>query len=222
MKNIFIFCSAALLFACNNGKNENAATVDTTKKIASADQTASAMPATTTTAVTKPLKIIVEGKEIDLGGSILVRKDQDKLKPGNDYIVLLTAPGGENKSTMVLSFLLTLKPGVYPVTGMSFRRGESPTNEMYGAMLGGKPKLTNYKVNITECKDLGTNNMGGHKWSISGTFDELTIPAAEIMLMDTKRNHPKEIKISQGSFSNLNFDDNWDEMMNAAADKMKK
>lgn len=43
-----------------------------------------------------------------------------------------------------------------------------------------------------------------------------------IMLIDKTKNHPKEIKIEKGSFSNLTFDDNWEEMMNKAMDQMKK
>ena len=93
---------------------------------------------------------------------------------------------------------------------------------MFGGLLGGKPKLTDTKVNITECKDLGSNNMGGHKWSISGEFGELVIPAMSIMLMDKTKNHPKEIKVEKGSFSNLTFDDNWEDMMKKASEMMQK
>ena len=93
---------------------------------------------------------------------------------------------------------------------------------MYGGLLGGKPKLTENKVTLTECKDLGSNNMGGHKWSISGTCEEVVIPANTIMLMNKSKNHPKEVKIQKISFTNLSFDDNWQEMMEKAMNKMKK
>ena len=44
--------------------------------------------------------------------------------------------------------------------------------------------------------------------------------AMEMMLMDKTKNHPKEIKIDKGSFSNLSFDDNWDDMMQQGMKKM--
>ena len=43
-----------------------------------------------------------------------------------------------------------------------------------------------------------------------------------IMLMDKTKNHPKEIKIEKGSFYNLTFDDNWDDMMNQMKDKFNQ
>jgi hypothetical protein len=134
---------------------------------------------------------------------------------------LLTATGSEDVQSLSLNFLLDLKPGSYPVVGMGLHRKPNGVAEMYGGIMGGEEKLTDYKVHITECKDLGSNNMGGHKWSISGTFDDLTIPAMGIMLMDKMKNHPKEIKLEKGSFFNLTFDDNWEELMNKAMDKMK-
>jgi hypothetical protein len=216
---VYLFAAALSVSACNNSKTDNAAAANTDVKPAATDQTPVTTPATTTS---MPTKIFVEGKEMDMGGSLLVQKDKDKLQPGDDYMVMLTAPGSTSDEGFVLNFLLALKTGSYPVVGMNFRRGKSPDNQMYGGLLGGKPKLTDYKVNITECKDLGSNNMGGHRWSISGEFGELVIPANQMMLMDPKKNHPKEIKIEKGSFSNLSFDDNWEELMNKAVEKMKK
>ncbi len=222
MKNkLFLSVTASvLLFACNNSKNENSTTGNERVKSAATDQTATNKPESMAT-VSTPTKIVVEGKEINLGGSLLVQKDKYKLRPGNDYMVLLTAPSSAGHEIFVLNFLMALKTGTYPIVGMSYNRGQSPHNEMYGGILGGEPKLTNYKVNITECKDLGSNNMGGHRWSISGEFSELTIAAMGIMLMDKTKNHPKEIKIEKGSFSNLTFDDNWEEMLKGATAKMK-
>lgn len=213
--------ASLLLFACNNSKTENGATSTNTTTPVATDQTATTTPVTPVATAT-PTKIVVEGKEIGLGGSLLVQKDKQHLQPGDDYMVLLTATSPEGHETFVLNFLMALKTGSYPVVGMSYHRGVSPNNQMFGGILGGQPKLTNFKVNIIECKDLGSNNMGGHKWSISGDFGELTIAAMSIMLMDKTKNHPKEIKIEKGSFSNLTFDDNWEEMIKKAVETMKK
>lgn len=216
----FILPLVILVSSCNNSNNESSTTKNDNKIT---EQPANnSTPTEKNAAPANGTTISVEGKEIKLGGSLLVQKDKNKLQPGTDYLVMLTAPGGSGKESMVLNFLLALKTGTYPVVGMSFLRGESPKNEMYGGLLGGQPKLTAYKVNITECKDLGSNNMGGHKWSISGDFGELTIPAMGIMLMDKTRNHPKEIKIEKGSFSNLTFDDNWEDLMKKAGEMMQK
>ena len=208
----FILPLVILVSSCNNSNNEGGSAKNDDKN--TEQVTTATTPTETTAAPASGTVISVEGKEIKMGGSLLVQKDKDKLQPGADYLVMLTAPGGSDKESMTLNFLLALKTGTYPVVGMSFRRGETPKNEMYGGLLGGKPKLTDFKMKITECKDLGSNNMGGHRWSISGNFEGLVIPAMGIMLMDKTKNHPKEIKIDGGSFTNLSFDDNWDEMMN--------
>lgn len=117
---------------------------------------------------------------------------------------------------------MALKAGSYPVVGISLtRKVANEKGEVYGGILGGKPKLTNYNVTISECKDLGSNGVGGHKWSISGSFEELVIPAMGIMLLDKEKNHPKEVKIEKGSFSNLTFDDNWEKMFEKGMEQMK-
>ncbi len=203
---------ALLVLSCNNSNNDNGTAKKENKM--PGQVTNSVTPPETNAAPASGTTVTVEGREIKLGGSLLVQKDKDKLQPGADYLVMLTAPGGAGKESMVLNFLLALKTGTYPVVGMSFRRGESPKNEMYGDLLGGKPKLTDFKVNITECMDLGGDDMGGHRWSISGNFEGLVIPAMGLMLMDKTKSHPKEIKIEKGSFSNLTFEDNWEELMN--------
>ena len=223
IKLTVLLAAGILIFGCNNSKTDNTSTSSDSLKHVTTGQPAAntntPIPASPTAASTK---IFVEGKESDLGGSLLVQKDKDHLQPGDDYLVMLTAPNPAGHETLILNFLLALKPGTYPIAGMSYHRGESPHNEMYGALLGGQPKLSGYKVNITECKDLGSNNMGGHKWSISGDFADITIPALELMLMDKAKNHPKEIRIDKGSFSNLTFDDNWEEMMKKAGEMMQK
>ena len=155
---------------------------------------------------------MVDGKDISGQGSLLVRKDEKKISPGNDYKVIMTLnnPNGE---TLVLNWLMALKPGVYPVVGMSYGRGKGDSAQQFGGILGGETRITDYKVNLTDVKDLGSNNMDGHRWSVSGNFENVTIPAMKIMLYDKSRKHPEEIKIENIRFTNLRFDDNFDEMM---------
>ena len=74
----------------------------------------------------------------------------------------------------------------------------------------------------TECRDLDATSLEGHKWSISGDFGELVIPANGLMLMDKAKTHPKEIKIEKGDFSNLTFNDNWEKMMKKAGEMRQK
>ncbi|MER3499384.1 MAG: hypothetical protein C4308_12500 [Chitinophagaceae bacterium] len=62
--------------------------------------------------------------------------------------------------------------------------------------------------------------MGGHKWSISGYFDDLVIPSMPIMLVN--KEHPKEVKVEKGSFANIVFDDNAEEILNKAFEQLKK
>lgn len=219
MKKLFIAISAFAFIACNDsGNSSNKPVTDTGAKepvAPSATQPGNYTPSTN-------VSFTVDGKEIKCSGSILVSKDKDKLKPGNDYFVMLTASGGENKEGITLNFLMDTKAGTYPVVGSSFHRGTAPNDQMFGGLLGGKPKITSDNVTITECTDMGSNNMGGHKWKIAGTFESLTIPAMGIMLMDKTKNHPKEIKLEKGSFSNLTFDDNWEQMMEEGMKKMKE
>jgi hypothetical protein len=221
MKNTgLIILIAAALFACNNSKKDKSSAENTQPPSTNTTNTTTSTPATNSP--DRGAKITIDGKEIDLSGSLLVKNDERKLQPGAGYICMLTATGGPDNESLTLNFLLALKPGIYPVTGMSVQRGPNGNGELYGGIMGGEVKLTSYKVNITECKDLGSNNLGGHKWSITGYFDELVIPAMGAMLMDKTKNHPKEIKIEKGSFSNLTFDDNWTEMMKKAGEMMKK
>lgn len=218
MKKLFPIILLVALLACNNSKKEgNPSTTGTTKT----EESINAATSNTSAPVYKT-KYILDGKEINAGGSLLVSKDKDKLQPGADYLCMLTASGGANNEGLVLNFLLALKTGTYPIVGTSLTRGPGDKGEVYGGILGGKPKLTNYKVTITECKDLGSNNFGGHKWSISGSFEGFIIPAMGIMLMDKTKNHPTEVKIDGGSFTDLTFDDNWEEVMKKAMDKMKE
>jgi hypothetical protein len=220
MKKFFVIALLSFLFACNNSNKNTPGDIEKTPP-ATNDNTTHKGSDNASIPVGSNVKFSVDGKEYDSRASALVTKDKDHLKPGNDYFVILTAPSNEG-GTLSLNFLLALTPGVYPVVGMGFQRGTADKGELYGGIMGGKPTLTDYKVNVTDVKDMGNNGMGGHRWSISGTFDDVTIPAMKIMLYDKTKNHPAEIKIEKGSFSNLMFEDNFEELMNKATDKMKK
>ncbi len=221
MKKLIILPLTIFLFACNNEKKPAPAVSD---KIENGEP--SAPPAennNTEYTPTTNLTYSVEGTEIKHTASVLVSKDKDKLKADAPYLCILTSNGAKNNNEYItVNFLLDTKPGTYPVVGNSLNRGKDDHTEMYGGILGGKPKITNYTVTLTECKDLGSNNMGGHKWSISGYWDEMTIQAMGMMLMDKSKNHPKEIKLGKGTFTNLTFDDNWDEMLEEGMKKMKQ
>lgn len=221
MKHLFYTIAVCALFACNNSTKK--AEVETEK---TTNETTAPVTATTEPQAPSPgspsVTYIADGTEITNYASILVSKDKDKLQPGTPYLCMLTSNAARNNNEYLsVNFLLDTKPGTYPVTGYSFQRGTGDNGEMYGSLLGGKPKLTDYKVVITECKDLGANGSGGHKWSISGYWDEIIIKATPLMLMDKEKNHPAEVKLGKGTFSNLTFDDNWDEMMEKVMEKMK-
>jgi hypothetical protein len=218
-KAFFWLVTVCSLFACNNAKTENNGNTATTPTSNSSGSQQSGMPAA---APATRVKLTIEGQEYNHGGSLIVQKDKDKLQPGNDYLVMLTAPANSSKGSFSLNFLMALHTGSYPVVGMGYTRGENTDAQMFGGILGGQPKLTGYHVTITECNDLGSNNMGGHRWSISGNFTELVIPAMGIMLMDKTKNHPKEIKIDKGSFTKLSFDDNWEDLIKKASEQLKK
>ena len=123
---------------------------------------------------------------------------------------------------MILRCVFDTKPGSYPLTGMSFGRGKNDNAQQFGGLLGGQEKLYDAMVNLTECKDMGDNGAGGHKWKISGTVENLTIPALGLMLLDKEKNHPKEIKIDKISFTDISFDDNAEEMLKKAMDQLKE
>ena len=214
MKKLFILPLVVFIFSCNNKKSEPVVM----DKIKNGEP--AAPPAENNNTEYTPasnLTYSVEGTEIKNAASLLVSKDKDKLKADAPFLCMLTSNGAKNNNEYItVNFLLDTKPGTYPVVGASLNRGKDDNSEMYGSILGGKPKITNYNVTLTECKDLGSNNLGGHKWSISGSWEEMTIPAMGIMLMDKSKNHPKEIKLGKGVFTNLTFDDNWDEMLEKA------
>jgi hypothetical protein len=214
MKQLFIVFILATFFACNNSKKEPGQASE--NKTGSETTTNTPRPTTDYSPKTN-ITYSVDGVEIQNYSSILVSKDKDNLQPGAPLLCMLNSNSAKNNNEyLTLNFLLDTKPGTYPVVGTSFQRGKSPNNEMYGGLLGGKPKLTEYKVTITEC------NLGGHKWSISGTCEEIVIKAMNIMLIDKTKNHSEQVTVNKISFSNLTFDDNWEEMMQKAMDQMKK
>jgi hypothetical protein len=217
MKKTFFGFAAILLLACNNSKKDPAPESTT--------QTTDAPPTTTTPAPASASSnsvITVEGKDISLNGSILVDKDKKKLQAGAPYRGMITSSSGPDNEGYILRFVFDTKPGVYPVTGISFGRGKDDNSQQFGGLLGGEEKIYDSKVTLTECKDLGDNGAGGHKWSISGTVENVTIPAMGIMLLDKEKNHPKEIKIDKLSFTGLTFDDNAEEMLEKAMEMLKK
>jgi hypothetical protein len=223
MKKIFLIFSLVPLAACNNSKNDNNVNPVNNTILSEAKKIKDLNNIKTVTAI-QNFTFNVEGKEIKETASILVSKDKDKLSPGNDYFGMITSGsrGDSISGSMVLNFVFDLKPGTYPVVGMSYHRGGSNNSEMYGGILGGKHELTQYKVNLTECTNLGSNGLGGNKWKISGTFDEMVIAAMPMMLLDKTRNHPKEIKIGGGSFSGLTFDDNWEQIVEEGLKRLQK
>lgn len=203
-----------MIASCNN--NKEAKTSETTEETSSEIKRTepagdNSLPAPGSPAVSYS----IDGKEYTSRGSVLVQKGKEKVSAGNELLAIITA--NDNKKSFVLNFVFTPKTGVYPVVGHSFTNDK----QVFGGILGGRPKMTNYKVNLTKCDDLGSNNAGGHKWLISGNMEgELTIPAMSIMKMDTS--HPDEVKVSNISFTNLTFDDNWEQMLEEGMKKLKK
>lgn len=215
MKKTFFFAVIALFFACTNAKKEKETgktTADNPKENTTTS-TSNKVPEANAAAVTYMADGSTEKK---VTGSILVQKDKDKLSPGNENLALVTANGPEGES-FVINFLFALKPGIYPVVGLSLSRNE----QVFGGILGGQPKITAYKVNLTECTDLGSNNAGGHKWKLSGNVEGgVTIEAMGIMKM--QKDHPASIKVNKISFSNLTFDDNWEQILEEGLKKLKE
>lgn len=222
MKNLLFFAAVLALFACNNSKKDPAA--ETNKSGNNADErSAVTQGPATPSAGEAGVVYTADGVEIKHSASILVTRDKGDLQAEEPFLCILTSNAATNNNEYVsVNFLLDTKPGIYPVVGCSFQRGKSPNDEMYGGLLGGKPKITEYKVTITECKDLGSNNLGGHKWSISGYWDKITIKATPMMLIDNTTKHPAEVNLGKGTFSNLTFDDNWDKMLEEGMKKMKE
>ncbi len=222
MKKLFIIGTALVLSGCNNSGKKSGTEANDTNNPSGAPKAETTAPVTPANAETG-VSYTVDGTEIKNYASILVTRDPDKLKTDAPWLCMLTSnAASHNNEYLSINFLFDTKPGTYPVVGASFQRGKSPNDEMYGALLGGKSKLTDFKVTLTECKDLGSNNMGGHKWSISGYWENISIRATPLMLMDKSKNHPAEVVLEKGSFYNLAFDDNWEEMVEEGIKKLKE
>lgn len=218
MKKTIITFAAFTLLACNNSKKDPS--TESNKQATDAPPVTTTAPAPSATSTNSV--ITVDGKDINLNGSILVDKDKKKLQAGAPYRGMITSSSGPDNESYILRFVFDTKPGVYPVTGISFGRGKDDNAQQFGGLLGGEEKIYDSKVTLTECKDLGDNGAGGHRWSISGIVENVTIPAMKLMLIDKTKNHPKEVKIDKISFSGLTFDDNAEEIMEKAMDMLKK
>lgn len=219
MKKLLWIPVAALVVACNNKKEDKPAENAGTGTEQNTPTATTEVPASTTDYSNTVLA--VEGKEFKLSGSILVDKDKKNLKAGAPYRAMITTSSGPDNEGLILRFVFDTKPGTYPLTGMSYGRGTGDNGQQFGGLMGGEEKLYDATVNLTECKDLGDNGAGGHKWSISGSIENLTIPAMGLMLLDKEKNHPKEVKIDKVSFSGLQFDDNAEEMLQKAMEQLK-
>lgn len=212
MKKLLPVVVMAMLCACNNSQNEKkTVSTDSSNLITNPQSPATSTPAAGSATMTYSIADTVTTSS----ASVLVQKDKDKLSPGNDNLAVVTS--NSEGSSLVVNFLFATKPGIYPVVGLGLTKG----NQVFGDILGGKAKITPYKVNLTECTDLGSNNLGGHKWKISGSIEEdITIDAMSIMKMSP--GHPDNIKVSNIRFSNLTFDDNWEQIMEEGMKHLKK
>jgi hypothetical protein len=219
IKRSVLFVSALFVLSCNNDKEEIDITASETK-VAQTGQDKTVARSVKPEAGNASLSFTVDGNQKNMRASILVQKDKSKLSPGNEYSAILTA--NEAKNTFTINFIFSLKPGSYPIVGLALSRDMPETpSQIFGAILGGKPKMTDYKVDITQMENLGENKGGGNRWKISGTVSqEVVIHAAPLMKME--KTHPESISVSKISFSNLEFDDNWEEMLEKSMNKLKK
>lgn len=218
MKKMIPLLLLPLIWACNN-KAEKKETEDSSS--VSTNNVPNNGPASGTTAESN-MQVSINGAELNLNASALVTKDDKNLKAGAPWFAMLTGSNGPNDESLILNFVFDTKPGQYPVVGVGLNRGTGEEAEVYGGLMGGTPKITEYKVTLTEVKDLGDNQLGGHRWSLSGVFEDMTVPANSLMLIDQSRNHPKEASIRGGRFSNITFDDNWEDILKKAFDKSEQ
>jgi hypothetical protein len=218
MRKFFAIALFSFLLACNNKaeKNETATGTDTT---ANSDNTTTSSNDNKTTANASNLDVNIDGTDMSLSASALVSKDKKNLQPGAPWFAMITATNGPNEESLILNFVFDTKPGTYPVVGVGLNKGSGDNGQVFGGLMGGQAKIMPYKVTLTDVKDLGDNKLGGHKWSISGTFEDMIVPANSIMLYDKTKNHPAETVIKGGSFTNITFDDNWEEILEKAFEK---
>ena len=217
MRKLVFILMLGVLFSCKDNKKEDKAPAATNEPTTTTNNPPPSSYTPSTNSV-----ITVEGKDINLSGSILVDKDPKKLQAGAPYRGMITSSSGPDNEGYVLRFVFDTKPGVYPVTGISYGRGKDDKAQQFGGLLGGEEKIYDSKVNLTECTDLGDNGAGGHKWKISGSVENVTIPALSLMLIDKTANHPKEIKVDKITFNGITFDDNAEEMLKKAMEMLEK
>lgn len=217
MKKLLTISLITLVCACNNSKKEKQVTNSdtTTTNPASSDNSSNSSTTTMPAAGSATVRFSVNDTAYTLEAHAFVQKDKSNLSPGNNNLAIVT---GSNNSgeTITVNFLFDTKPGTYPVVGL----GLTKNSEVYGGILGGDPKLTKYKINLTECTDLGDNGIGGHKWKLAGSVDEeMLIDAMSIMKLNPA--HPDNVKVNKYQFSNLNFDDNMEKLMEEGMKKLK-
>ncbi len=217
---VSLVCLAGLMTACSNNANESSKNSDS-NSISSSASTKEPAQQEQTNASSAIIHYTVNGKDKSMGASILVQQEKTTVSPGNNLFGMISA-SERDADAMFVNFMFSLKPGTYPVVGLAFtQKGEDGKGEVYGPLMGGEPKMTAYTVTLTQCEDMGSNGMGGHKWKISGAVDqpEMSIDAPALIKLDKTR--PGSITLSKLSFANLTFDDNWTQIMEEGVKKMK-
>ena len=218
---VSLLCMAGIVTACNNNAKESAKNADSNSTPAPANTGVSTPEDRTPAAGSASINYTVGGSAKSMSASVLVQKDKSNLSPGNNYFGMISA-SENNADGIFLNFLFSLKPGSYPVVGTAFTgKNKDGKGEVYGALMGGEPKKTPYTVTLTQCEDMGSNGMGGHKWKISGSVDQEDVIIEAPGLVKLNKENPTSITLSKLSFANLTFDDNWTEMMEEGVKKMQ-
>ena len=218
---VSLLCMAGIVTACNNNSKEAAKNADSNSVSAPANTGAGSSENRAPAAGSASINYTVNGSSKSMYASVLVQKDKSNLSAGNNYFGMISA-SENNADAIFLNFLFSLKPGSYPVVGTAFTgKNKEGKGEVYGALMGGQPKKTPYTVTLTQCEDMGSNGMGGHKWKISGSVDQEDVVIEAPGLVKLDKSHPTSITLSKVNFANLTFDDNWTEMMEEGVKKMK-
>ena len=100
MKKLLTISLVVFITACNNEQKPITGQMTTPSENNQTENTTTAVPDNNNVSEQNAnTKFTMDDKEIGVGGSLLVQKDKDKLKPGNDYMVMLTAMGGPNNES---------------------------------------------------------------------------------------------------------------------------